>query len=78
MQGEKDFQVLADTDFKGFQEILKDKENIKYKLYPGLNHLLVQAIYDDILKASKEYSIERHIGDEVIRDIADFIKENQA
>ncbi len=77
LQGEKDFQVLADVDFKGFQDILKDKNNIRYKLYPGLNHLLVQAIYDDILKASKEYSIERHIDDEVIKDIADFIKENK-
>ena len=77
LQGEKDFQVLADVDFKGFQEILKDKTNVRYKLYPELNHLLVSAIYDDILKASRDYSIERHIGDEVIRDIADFIKENQ-
>ena len=77
MQGEKDFQVLADVDFKGFQEMLKDKTNVKYKLYPGLNHLLVQGIYDDILKASKEYSIERHIGEEVLKDIADFIKVNQ-
>ena len=77
MQGEKDFQVLADVDFTGFQEMLKDKTNVKYKLYPGLNHLFVQGIYDDILKASREYSIERHIGDEVLKDIADFIKENQ-
>lgn len=77
LQGEKDFQVLADVDFKGFQEILKEKANVRYRLYPELNHLLVPAIYDDILKASKDYSVERHIGDEVIRDIADFIKENQ-
>ena len=40
---------------------------------PELNHAFVTAIYDDILKASKEYGVERHIGEEVIADIAEFI-----
>ena len=73
MQGGRDFQVLADDDFKAFREQLADRGNITYKLYPELNHCFVPAIYDDILKASKEYSVERHIGEEVIADIAEFI-----
>ena len=41
---------------------------------PGvLNHVFVDAIYDDILKASKEYGVERHIGDMVLDDLAAFI-----
>ena len=74
MQGGKDFQCLADEDFKGFQEQLACREHTEYKLYPYLNHCFVTALYDDITKASKEYSLERHIGEDVIRDIADFIK----
>ena len=73
MQGGRDFQVLADNDFKAFKELLAGRDNITYKLYPDLDHCFVTAIYDDILKASKEYSAERHIGDDVITDIADFI-----
>ncbi len=73
MQGGRDFQVLADDDFKAFKEQLADRSNITYKLYPELNHCFVPAIYDDILKASKEYSVERHIGEDVIADIAEFI-----
>ena len=76
MQGEKDFQVLAEEDYRKFQELLAGREHTLYKLYPGLNHIFVNGIYDDILKASKEYSVERHIGEDVIRDISAFIHSN--
>ena len=73
MQGEKDFQVLADDDYKKFRELFADRENTEFRLYPGLDHAFVPALYDDITKATKEFSTERHIGEEVIGDIADFI-----
>lgn len=73
MQGGKDFQALADDDYMKFQELLAERRNTFYKLYPELNHAFVEGIYDDVLKASKEYSTERHIGEEVINDIASFI-----
>lgn len=74
MQGGRDFQVLADDDFARFRELLAGRKNVEFKLYPELNHVFVRAIYDDILKASKEYGTERHIGEEVFEDIADFIR----
>ena len=73
MQGGRDFQVLADEDYQKFKELLAERSNTFYKLYPQLNHVFVDAIYDDIGKAAKEYSTERHIGEEVITDIASFI-----
>ncbi len=73
LQGGKDFQVLAQEDFRAFQTLLAQRDNTEFKLYPDLNHLFVEGIYDDILKATKEYSVERHIGEEVIGDIAAFI-----
>ena len=73
MQGGRDFQVLADDDFKAFKEQLAGRDNVEYKLYPELNHCFVTAISDDILRATKEYSVERHIGENVITDIAEFI-----
>ena len=76
MQGGKDFQVLAEDDFRVFRDKLADRRDTFFKLYPELNHLFVNAIYDDILKASKEYRVERHIGDDVIGDIASFILSN--
>ena len=77
MQGGRDFQVLADVDFQRFKELLAGRRNTYYKLYPQLNHLFVDAIYDDISKASREYSTERHIGEEVLADMASFINEKQ-
>ncbi len=73
LQGGKDFQVLANDDFNRFRELFSDRKNTYFKLYPELNHCFVQGIYDDILKASKEYSIERHIVREVFKDIAEFV-----
>ena len=77
MQGGRDFQVLVDDDFEAFKRQLAGRDNITYKLYPELNHCFVTAIYDDILKVSKEYGVERHIGEDVIADIAEFIHEQQ-
>lgn len=75
LQGGKDFQVLAKEDFKQFKAQLAGRENTEYRLYPELNHLFVSAIHTSILKASAEYSVERHIGDDVLDDIAAFIFE---
>ena len=77
LQGGKDFQVLAEDDFRRFRELLAHRENTRYRLYPELDHAFVSALYDDILKASKEYSAERHIGEDVIGDIAAFVLENK-
>ena len=73
LQGGKDFQVLAAEDFVRFQELLKDRPNVEYKLYDGLNHLFVKGVYNDIRRAGKEYKTEQHIGPEVLDDIASFI-----
>lgn len=73
MQGEKDLQVLADDDYQEFQRLLVGRDNATFKLYPELNHAFVPALYNDILKASKEFSVERHIGEEVVADIAAFV-----
>ena len=76
LQGGMDFQVLPEEDFARFQELLRDRENVEYRLYEGLNHCFVPALFNDILKARAEYAAERHIGPEVIDDIAGFIKRN--
>ena len=76
MQGGMDFLVLPAEDYVGFQEQLKDRVNVEYRLYEDLNHVFVKGIYNDILKAGKEYKVEQHIGAEVIDDIAAFIKKS--
>ena len=73
MQGEKDFQVKADTDFRIYQELLKDRENVTFKLYENLNHAFVPSVYGNIADAKKEYNVEQHIDENVIKDIADWI-----
>jgi len=73
LQGEKDFQVKADRDFLAYQELLKDKPDVTFKLYENLNHAFVPSVYGSIVKAKKEYGIEQHISEAVIADIASWI-----
>ncbi len=73
MQGDKDFQVSVEKDFNGYKELLKDRSNVTFKLYEGLNHAFVPAMYDNIMKAKQEYGTERHIGSDVIGDMAGWI-----
>ena len=74
MQGEKDFQVKAAVDFAMYKELLSDRENVTFRLYPGLNHAFVTARFDSIADAKKEFTPERHIGAEVLDDIAGWIR----
>lgn len=74
MQGEKDFQAKADRDFAAYKKLLKDKKNVTFKLYENLNHVFVPSVYGDITKAKQEYNVEQHIGENVIEDIANWIK----
>ena len=76
MQGEKDFQVKKDVDFALYRELLAEKSNASFRLYENLNHVFVPSVYGEITKAKQEYNVEQHIGENVIRDIADWIHEN--
>ena len=75
IQGDKDFQCKAEIDFALYKNLLKDRENVSFHLYENLNHCFVPAIYDSIAAGAKEYKTERHIGENVITDIANWIKE---
>ena len=74
MQGGKDFQVKADVDFVRYQELLSDHPDATFRLYENLNHCFVPAVYGRIDKAKQEYNVKQTIGDDVISDIADWIK----
>ena len=76
LQGEKDVQVKPDIDFAAYRELLKAKTNVTFRLYEGLNHAFVPAVCGKISKATKEFSKEQHIGENVIADIAGWILEN--
>ena len=78
MQGGKDFQVKADTDFRMYKEILADHSNASFILYENLNHAFVPSVYGSIAKAKQEYGIEQHIGENVIADIARWIAQVSA
>ena len=76
MQGSMDAQVRKDIDYAAYQEMLKGRENVTFRLYPGLSHLFVPASTDKIAKAPAEYKIPKKIPDDVINDIAAWIREN--
>ena len=73
MQGEQDVQVKAEVDFALYQKLLGDRDNVTFKLYPGLNHAFVSARFRSIAQAKKEFTPERHIGAQVLDDIAYWI-----
>ena len=53
MQGEKDVQVKAHVDFALYKDLLRQRENVTFRLYPGLNHCFVPARFDSIADAKK-------------------------
>lgn len=75
MQGEKDFQATVEKDFEAYKQLLSDKNHVTFRLYENLNHAFVPSVYGNITKAKQEYNVERHISEEVIIDITNWIME---
>lgn len=73
LQGDQDFHVSVDKDFKAYKDLLGEKPNVTFKLYPNLNHLFMPAVYGEILKMKKEYKVAQHVDKKVINDISDWI-----
>ena len=73
-QGDKDAHVSVENDFNAYKEILKDKPNATFKLYPGLNHLFMKSIYGTVNKVMKEYKVPQKVEEYVMDDIADWVK----
>jgi len=73
-QGDKDFHVSIEKDFGGYKDILGDRPNVTYKIYPGLNHLFMKSVYGNVNKAMKEYKVPQHVEEYVMDDIAGWVK----
>jgi len=73
-QGDKDVHVSVESDFNAYKEIMADKPNATFKLYPNLNHLFMKSIYGTINKVMKEYKVPQKVEEYVMDDIADWVK----
>jgi dipeptidyl aminopeptidase/acylaminoacyl peptidase len=73
IQGSKDVQVREEVDFRLYKEMLEGRENVTFKLYPGLNHLFMPSAYGTLKDIKKEYKIKSKVDDTVIDDITDWI-----
>ena len=52
IQGDKDVQLSVEKDFNRYREMLIDRPNVSFKLYPGLNYG-----YESCVRY-----LERHLG----------------
>ena len=71
IQGGRDYQVLADKDFTGWETALKGKANASLKLYPALNHLLIAG---EGPSTPQEYQTAGHVSQDVIESILQWIE----
>jgi fermentation-respiration switch protein FrsA (DUF1100 family) len=70
LQGERDYQVTM-GDFQRWKAALPSKQNVAFKSYPKLNHLFVEG---NGKSAPAEYDVPGHVAEDVINDIANWIK----
>ena len=70
LQGERDYQVTM-ADFALWKKQLADKKTVQLKSYPKLNHLMMAG---EGKSKPDEYTAEGHVDQEVIDDIARWIK----
>ncbi len=71
VQGERDYQVLAQKDYQAWQDALKDRNDATFHLYPKLNHLFIEGEGESY---PSEYEIPGHVSEEFVKDLAEWIK----
>jgi uncharacterized protein len=69
LQGERDYQVTM-KEFNLWKEALKDKSNVTFKSYPGLNHLFIHGTEPS---NPKEYESPGLFDSKVLEDILNWI-----
>lgn len=69
LQGERDYQVTT-ADFLLWKQALSRK-NVRFKLYPGLNHLMMKG---EGPSAPQEYTVQGHISPAVLDDVERWVK----
>ena len=70
LQGERDFQVTMD-DFARWKAALTGKTSVTFRSYPALNHLFMPGTGKSL---PAEYTVPSRVAEEVVRDIAAWIK----
>jgi len=73
VQGDKDVQVSIEKDFNRYREILKDHPDVSFKLYPGLNHMFMKAVFGTLKDIWDEYNIPQSVDRNVLEDIVKWI-----
>jgi len=73
MHPDDDVQVLTDVDFAMYKELLAGRDNVTFKLYPGLNHLFMPSTGRGISEILDEYRIRSSIDSQVLTDIVEWI-----
>ncbi|MDK2897092.1 MAG: uncharacterized protein PWP04_1212 [Candidatus Atribacteria bacterium] len=70
LQGARDYQVTL-LDFNNWKEGLSSRDNVRFKLYPQLNHLFIAG---EGKSTPEEYQSPGHVDKQVIEDITQWIK----
>lgn len=72
LQGERDYQVTME-DFANWKAALAAREQIRFKSYPALNHLMMRGSGPS---QPSEYEKPGHVAAEVIEEIANWVREH--
>jgi len=70
LQGARDYQVTK-VDFEIWKNNLSSRKDVEFKLYPSLNHLFIEG---EGKITPDEYGVFGHVSEEVINDIAAWVK----
>jgi len=69
-QGDRDYQVPV-KEYDAIFKALNDRKNFTFKLYPGLNHLLV---YGEDKPTPQEYYTKGEVYEPLLEDLIEFMK----
>lgn len=75
MQGGRDFQVRADTDYPMMQEAFSGRSDVQFVLYDDLNHTFLPSTATNFIEHANEILTQTgNVDTKALQDIVDWIK----
>ncbi|KAJ5287647.1 hypothetical protein N7478_003333 [Penicillium angulare] len=73
MQGDRDYQITIQDDYRHWEAALSEKQNVQLRIYERLNHLFISG---SVPSTPIEYTVPGNLDEQVVNDLAKWVTEN--
>ena len=73
LQGANDFQMPFEIHFEAYHALLRERENVRFTIFPGINHFFMPSGANTVQAALDEYTFPSRVCTFVLQNIVEWV-----